>query len=43
MITNHSNIILRGDFNIHVSNEDDTEVMTFLNTTETLGSITMGR
>ena len=37
MITNHSNIILMGDFNIHISNEDDAEAMTFLDTIEALG------
>ena len=37
MITNHSNIILMGDFNIHIGNEDDAESMTFLDTTEALG------
>ena len=37
MITNHSNITLMGDFNIHVSDEDDAEVMTFLDTIEALG------
>ena len=37
MITNHSNIILKGDFNTHVSNEDVAEVTTFLDTIEALG------
>ena len=37
MITNHSNTILMGDFNIHVGDEDDAEAMTFLDTIEVLG------
>ena len=37
MITNHSNIILMGDFNIHVGDEDDAEEITFLDTIEALG------
>ena len=37
MITNYSNIIFMGDFNIHVGDEDDAEVMTFLDTIEALG------
>ena len=36
MITNHSNIILLGDFNIHVGDEDDAEAMTLLDTIEAL-------
>ena len=36
-ITNHSNIILMGDFNIHVGDEDDADVMTFMDTIEALG------
>ena len=37
MITNHSNIILMGKFNIHGSDEDDTKMMTFLDTIQALG------
>ena len=37
MMTNHSNIILMGDFSIHVGDEDDPEAMTFLDTVEALG------
>ena len=37
MITDYSNIILMGDFNIHVSNEDDADKMTFLDTIEAFG------
>ena len=37
MITNHFNIILIRDFNIHVRDEGDTEVMTFLDTIVALG------
>ena len=37
MITNHSNIILMGDLNIHISDGDDVEVMTFLDTIQALG------
>ena len=37
MITNHSDIILMGDIKMHVSNEDDAEVMTLLDTKEALG------
>ena len=37
MITNHSNIVLMGDFNIQVGDEDDAEAMTFLDTIEALG------
>ena len=37
MITNHSNIILMGDFNIPVGDMDDAEAMTFLDTIEILG------
>ena len=36
MIINYSSIILMGNFNIHVSDEDNTEVMTFLDTIEAL-------
>ena len=37
MKTNHSNIILMGDLNIHIEDEDDAEVTTFLDTIEALG------
>ena len=37
MIRNHTKIILMGDFNIHIGDEDDAEVMTFLDTIEALG------
>ena len=37
IISNYSNIILMGDFNIHVGNEDDAGAMTFLDTIEALG------
>ena len=37
MVTNHSIIILMGDFNICIGDEDDAEAMTFLDTIEALG------
>ena len=37
IISNYSHIILMGDFNIHVGNEDDVEAMTFLDKKEALG------
>ena len=37
LITNHSNIILMGNFNIHVGDKDDAEAMIFLDTIEALG------
>ena len=36
MITNHSNIILMGSFNIHIGDEDAAEGITFLDTIEAL-------
>ena len=36
-ISNYSNIILTGNFNIHVGDEDDAETMAFLDTIEALG------
>ena len=37
MITNHSNVIFMGDFNIHVGDENDAEAMTLLDTIEAPG------
>ena len=37
MITNHSNIILMVDFNIHIGDEDDAEVIAFLDVIEAQG------
>ena len=36
-LVEHNNIIIMGDFNIHVNNTDDPEAQIFLDTMEALG------
>ena len=37
VLTNHNNIILAGDFNLHVNDENDTNASIFIDTIEAMG------
>ena len=37
VLTNHSNITLAGDYNLHVNNDNNTDASIFINTIEAMG------